>query len=67
MSYFAEISGFATLGPNTVLVQISKKVGARTWAPEEKGSHSPAKSGLNLNFAPKPFRLHFSLGSFFIG
>jgi len=35
-------------------VQISKKVGARTRAPYEKGSHSTAKSGLNLNFAPDP-------------
>src|SRR6266403_3371256 len=32
-----------------VLVQIFKKLGARTRAPWEKASHSPAKSGVNLN------------------
>jgi hypothetical protein len=36
-----------------VLVQISKKVGARIWTPEDKGGHSPAKSAQNPNFAPE--------------
>ena len=35
-------------------MQICKKLGARTRAPWEKASHSPAKSGVNLKFAPDP-------------
>jgi hypothetical protein len=51
---FEQFVGYRTPFAELVLVQISKKVGARTRAPWEKGSHSPGKSGLNLNFAPDP-------------
>ena len=37
-----------------VLVQPFKKVGGRIRAPWEQGIPLPAKSGLNLNFAPDP-------------